>query len=165
MLSIIEVTCPHCGAKGQLMMPPMGAIIVGPCPECQGIVAVFCGHVLPLDKEVIMHGTSEEKREHLMETLVGFLNSRVLELFEKSRERNEEFLTPHLGNEDPALDDRNVPNELSSEQSDAESLRREEADPQFSAADTSISDEELEVFVRTDLPLLDNKEYFRSVFS
>ena len=27
MLSLIEVECPHCGARGQIMIPPVGSII------------------------------------------------------------------------------------------------------------------------------------------
>ena len=75
MLSLIEVQCPHCGARGQIMMPPVGAIIIGPCPQCNELVVVFCGHVLPLEKEIMETGEVEERREHLLHVLTDFLQA------------------------------------------------------------------------------------------
>ena len=74
---LIEVNCPHCGAHGQKMMPPVGAIIIGPCPECQELVVVFCGHLLALNKEIMVKGSVETKREHLVAVLTEFIRGRV----------------------------------------------------------------------------------------
>jgi len=80
MLSLIEVQCPHCGARGQIMVPPVGAIIIGPCPQCSELVVVFCGHVLALDKEIMENSSTENRREHLLSILTGFLQDRIAKL-------------------------------------------------------------------------------------
>lgn len=140
MLSLIDVKCPHCGAQGQIVTPPMGSIIIGPCPECQGTVAIFCGTALALDKEIMLRGKAEEKREHLMEVLGMFLHDRVERLFEE-REVHEEFggvnEEPHMLGPLPMLD---------------------------SPPKTPITPAELETFTNIDLCLIDNKEYFKAVF-
>jgi len=80
MLSLIEVVCPHCGAHGQIVLPPVGTIIVGPCPECQGLVVVFCGHILPLDKSIMLDGTVQQKRDHLLAIFTEFLKDRIAQM-------------------------------------------------------------------------------------
>ena len=153
MLSLIEVKCPHCGAQGQIMLPPLGAIIIGPCPECEGMVVVFCGRVLPLDKEIMLNGGLEEKRDHLMEVLNEFLKDRIERLFEQAASAPE-----------TALDE--AEEGLASPDS---------ADPHATAPDgrrapfgkniiVPITDDEVQNFVDIDLKLLDNKDYFKAVF-
>ncbi len=139
MLSVIEVKCPHCGAQGKIVLPPLGAIIIGPCPECQGMVAIFCGNVLPLDKEIMLRGKVDEKREHMLEVLGLFLHERVEQMFDE-KEDEADLLMPHP----PALD---------------------AAPPTLdSPVKTPISQSELDSFLNTDLRLIDDKEYFKAVF-
>lgn len=158
MLSLIEVKCPHCGAQGQIIMPPMGAIIVGPCPECEGMVVVFCGLVLALDKEIMTTGSIESKQDHLLDVLGTFLQERIRRLF---------------GN---ALAEEAEPQSPESEQ-DAEADAADELPgPQPFALGGGgmhltdgvpldmISDEEFSRFVSTDLKLIDNPKYFKAVF-
>ena len=80
MFPVIEVQCPYCKATGQIMTPPLGSIIVGPCPRCNEMVLLFDGTVLPLDKDIISEGTAEEKKQHLLETIVDMAAGRVDEL-------------------------------------------------------------------------------------
>lgn len=152
MLSLIEVKCPHCGAQGQIMLPPLGAIIIGPCPECEGMVVVFCGRVLPLDKEVMADGPLEEKREHLLEVLNDFLRERVERLFEQL----------------PAQ-----PDEV--EDTPAESLEADGGEGMGGAGPVTpapygkkivvpITEDEVSNFINVDLKLLDNRDYFKAVF-
>ena len=146
MLSLIEVQCPHCGARGQIMVPPVGAIIIGPCPQCNELVVVFCGHVLPLDKETMENGTTEDRRDHLLQVLTEFLQERIVKLLSDDLEFEEgEF-------RDPASLESG---------SQAEAASSGEADePQANP----ISQTEFERFTDVDLKLLDNKAYFKSVF-
>ena len=142
MLSLIEVQCPHCGARGQIMIPPVGSIIIGPCPQCEELVVVFCGHVLPLDKQLMESGTVDDRRDHLLTALTGFLHERVhrLLLGETLAEGElveEGFIGP--------IDDPTEPSSESAEQS-------------------PITETEMERFTDVDLKLLDNTAYFRSVF-
>lgn len=163
MLSLIEVKCPHCGAQGQIMLPPLGAIIIGPCPECQEMVMVFSGKVIALDKEVMNNGTLVERKEHLMGVLNDFLSDRVDRLLEENDVS------------DPSIQEMPTEDEMSD---DAEAASSEEkpTTPQGHRAvhfeeykrpepvDRSISEDEFSEFVNRDLRLIDNKDYFRAVF-
>lgn len=146
MLSLIEVKCPHCGAEGQIMAPPPGAVIIGPCPACKGMVVVFCGSVLALDKEIIRNGGPEERREHLLEVLGGFVEDRVDRLMEAAE----------AAPGDPLLDEATDAEEESEEQDGVV--------PYSGKAPESISDAELDSFRNVDLKLLDSKAYFKAVF-
>ena len=134
MLSLIKVECPHCGARGQIMVPPVGALIIGPCPQCNELVVVFCGNVLALDKETMENGTTDDRRDHLMEVLTDFLEDHVAALFYD----DVELIEGH------------------SEETGGELKLEGQTSP--------ISQDELERFRDIDLKLLDNQAYFKSVF-
>ncbi len=146
MLSLIEVKCPHCGAQGQIMLPPLGAIVVGPCPECQGMVAVFCGRVLPLDREVIFNGTADEKRDHLMDVLGRFIENRVERLF------------------DGILNEADAPDGPPEDSAAAHGHPLGEMSPFGNSPKVPISATEVDSFRNVDLKLIDNAEYFKAVF-
>lgn len=150
MLQLIEVQCPHCGAKGQIMVPPIGAMIIGPCPQCKEMVVVFCGQVLALDKEIMQGGELIERREHLMAVLTDFLRDRVGKL---------------LSDNAPAEDeDEEAADEPSEVKASEEASAREEPKQQTGNRPGPISEAELQRFMAVDLKLLDNDAYFRSVF-
>lgn len=146
MLQLIEVQCPHCGAKGQIMVPPIGAMIIGPCPQCKEMVVVFCGQVLALDKDIMQGGELDDRREHLMSVLTEFLRDRVGKL-----------LSDHV----PAEDEDAEEEDSSVLASDDSGIEQE-----ASAGDRPgpISEAEMQRFTAVDLKLLDNDAYFRSVF-
>lgn len=145
MLSLIEVKCPHCGANGQIMLPPVGTIIVGPCPVCQELVVVFCGHVLPLHKDTMLNGTLEQKREHMLSVLVHFLKDRVAQIISDESVDGENAETP---GEPPA--------EIPSPPVAPPRAVQPKAPP--------ISHEEAKAFTDVELKLLDNPDYFRTIF-
>ena len=150
MLSLIEVTCPHCSAQGQIMLPPLGAIIVGPCPECQGMVAVFCGRVLPLDKEIMSSSDPDVKRAHLNEILGNFLHDRVDRLFGgDDLEEGGNYEQIDGGGEEEEASTHTVLGKI---------------DPYGNEHDAPISPEELESFKNVDLRLIDNPDYFKAIF-
>lgn len=147
MLSLVEVKCPHCQMRGQVMVPPMGALVLGPCPQCHELLVVFCGRVLPLDKEVMMYGDNGEKHAHLMDVLTAFLDERVQQLLENSPELSDE-IRKQVG-----------------QVSDTELPAQHEEVPEIGPApQLGIGQHELEQFVNVDLKLLDDKEYFKAVF-
>ena len=81
MLTLMKVQCPHCGIEGQVMAPNAGTLIVGPCPECHRLVAIFAGEALPLD-DTIMNGVSiEDKYNHVKKVLFDYVESRVRNCF------------------------------------------------------------------------------------
>ena len=148
MLSLIEVTCPHCGARGQLMLPPLGALIVGPCPECQGLVVVFCGQVLPLEKDLMLNGSFGEKRDHLMGVLTSFLEDRIVQLLKETSSSEEacQEAAPDGG------------------ESGLEGMARETHLKDRGNGDDLITEVEMADFVRVDLNLIDNTDYFNAIF-
>ena len=148
MLSMVEVKCPHCNVRGQIMLPPLGAIIVGPCPNCDELVVVFCGRVLPLSKETMVNGTSDEKHEHLKSVLVDFMDDRIRKVVDQLTPEVTEGLhdyTPENDDYTPNMDEQPATTTIIDESK-------------------SISDNELDKFLRFDLPRIDNKDYFRAVF-
>ncbi len=148
MLSFTNVECPHCGAKGKIITPPLGAIIVGPCPACKDMVTIFCGVALPLDTTLMSEGAVEEKRRHLLETLTRFLEDRLHGLFNDDE--------PVFGGDMLEADDGIGEDEAFG--AEAHVSAREVHDKIL------ISDQEFQHFVDVDLSLLDNKHFFRAVF-
>jgi hypothetical protein len=144
MLSVMHITCPHCGSKGQVMVPPQGAIVIGPCPECSEFVCVFCGSALPLERDILLHGSSGDKRAHLMGVLSDFLEERVTDLIDQVSASMEE------------MDGQGAPGP---EVFQAASTQDPEVD------DMEISSQEFQDFVERELPQLDNADYFRAIFS
>jgi hypothetical protein len=151
MLSLIEVTCPHCGAHGQIMLPPVGTIIVGPCPECQELVVVFCGHVLALQKETMLRGSNEEKREHMLSVLTEFLRDKVSSMVEEESSKKTEEGSSAKTEEEPVGPTPELGG-IEVEMEEALDGRQ------------PISKQEFETFTNVELRLLDNKDYFKSVF-
>lgn len=146
MLSVTEVHCPHCGAKGKILLPSQGAILIGPCPNCDEMVAVFCGNGLPLEKEVMTSGSLQEKHRHLMETLTTFLDLSI-----------RETLKQQAGEEGGAV-------ELEPFELRFDMPETEDAADQTTAPPSRISEGELQSFRDIDLKFLDNKAYFDSIF-
>lgn len=92
MLSLIEVKCPHCGAEGQVILPPVGSIIIGPCPECLGLVIIFMGQALGLDNSVMLNGKFRDKKNHVIQVLFNFIRERIdglIKDWEKSKAASE----------------------------------------------------------------------------
>lgn len=140
------------------MMPPVGAIIIGPCPQCNELVVVFCGHVLPLDKQIMESGALEERREHLLSVLMEFLQERIGKLMSDEAESSE---TEASGSEEEAT----AVSETSGNK--AQEAGRSPSSNEDTAGRTGmspISKSEMERFASIDLKLLDNKAYFKSVF-
>ena len=141
MLSLVEVKCPHCGAQGQIVLPPLGAIVIGPCPECDEMVVVFCGRAMPLDKDIMTKGSAEDRQNHLMDVLTAFLDDRTKRLFEDATD----------------LDDAN-------EEESSDSTPLGKIILQGDASKELISQAELDSFRSVDLRLIDNEDYFKAIF-
>ena len=149
MISLIDVECPHCGTNGQIMVPPVGSIIIGPCPKCSELVVVFCGQVLALDKEVMKCEDVSDRREHLLGVLNSFLQDRISTLL------TEDFVVDESPVSEP-MEFEEIP--LEEESMSLSSLVSE------NEADATITQGEVDQFMDVDLKLLDNRAYFKSVF-
>ncbi len=136
MLSVVEVKCPHCGTLGQILVPPLGSVIYGPCPMCKEMVALFGNEVLPLDSKRMKDASPRVRRQHLLETLIQCLKRKVKQL---------------------------IPDE---EEPEAEPLpRRQRARPTIQNPQMgTITNREYKDFLRIDLALIDKPEYFSKFF-
>ncbi len=147
MLSFVDVRCPHCGAKGKIVLPPLGTVLVGPCPQCKGMVALFNGTTLPLDSKIILEGTIEEKKKHISEVFSAFIEERVEEFFSPQKEENPS----------PELD--NTVDSFKSEH------RVEEYSRNKTKKNRPITRDEVRKFKESEIDLLDNPEIFRKYFN
>jgi hypothetical protein len=146
MLSLMDVQCPHCHAQGRIITPPPGSVIVGPCPECQEMVVVFGGRVLPLDKEIMLHGPVDARKEHMLEVLHAFIEGKIEQLLHNAEQK------PADGEE------AEEPAEAFTAQAAPATPppRRKRLEP--------ISPEECAAFVAKELHLLDNPQAFKAIF-
>jgi len=164
------------------MLPPVGAIIVGPCPECQGLVVVFCGQVLALQKDVMTSGSTQERRQHLLAVLSSFLKDRIGQIITDSNDASKSTPLAMGETKSPAEDSlQGLVDDLAD---DVEAAEQADAMRGRSAAEAapaeeqerlrrlvnaphkrpSISPDEMSVFLHDELRLLDNGDYFRAVF-
>lgn len=131
------------------MLPPVGAIVVGPCPECKGLVVVFFGQVLPLDNDIMFKGSMEEQREHLMSVITPFIQERV-----------EELVSDEAQTQDG-------PSSQEPDDNRAEPVSRGEETAGGKKAvvgHRAISNDDIETFLNMELKLLDNGDYFKAIF-
>ncbi|RJP19909.1 MAG: hypothetical protein C4520_11965 [Candidatus Abyssobacteria bacterium SURF_5] len=99
---------------------------------------------MPLDKEIITEGTAEEKKHHLLETIVEMIAVKVDELIESGGIESE-----------PKLRGRRK----------GGSSRRKRILPSIVNQDAApISREEIQDFINIDLHLIDSKDYFDKMF-
>lgn len=131
------------------MVPPVGAVIIGPCPHCQEYVVVFCGQTLALDKILMTEASIDDRREHLLGVLNAFLRDRISNL-----------LTEEMGIEAASeVDDLSDFEEFESNENPLAFTEMVDA-----KIDAAISQNEVDRFTDVDLKLLDNRAYFNSVF-
>lgn len=144
MFPVIEVQCPYCKATGQIMTPPLGSIIVGPCPRCNEMVLLFDGTVMPLDRDIIADGTSDEKKQHMLEAIVDMAAGKIDELIESGE----------------------IGGQTDQPSSQIRKAGSKGVRPSISDAKAPyISREDVRDFVNIDLHLIDSKDYFDKVFT
>ncbi len=166
MLSLIEIKCPHCGAHGQVMLPPVGAIIVGPCPECHNMVVIFAGKALALDNDIILNGNAVARRDHIMQVLVAFLEERISKLVSaEDRPGGDPPAAPADRDampQEPEAGIEPVPEPPEMDDNADGDLPR--IDPYGNRTTAPISRSEMDSFVNVELQLIDDKDYFKAVF-
>jgi hypothetical protein len=146
------------------MLPPVGAIIVGPCPECHNMVVIFAGKALALDNDIIQDGNATERRDHIMQVLIAFLEERITKLVAADdRPGGEPPAGPTSNEMEPGALEAGVESKLEPPAMDSE----EEApriNPYGNRTTAPISRSEVDSFVNVELQLIDDKDYFKAVF-
>jgi len=164
MLSLIEIRCPHCGAHGQVMLPPVGAIIVGPCPECHNMVVIFAGKALALDNDIILNGNAIARRDHIMQVLVAFLEERISKLVSaEDRPGGEPPAGPTSEELAPEAIEAGTEASLTASDHDPGAVVPR-INPYGNRTTAPISRSEMDSFVNVELQLIDDKDYFKAVF-
>ncbi len=142
MPKVIDIKCPHCGAMARAILPPEGLIVLGPCPSCNEFVLLLANVPLPVDKSIIIHGSPEERYEHILSVLNAFIEQRVATLVEQ------------IENDPHRLADSDIP----SAHFDTE------WDDNQGESFSTISQEEMRKFVEEELPRIDDSAYFNTIF-
>lgn len=153
MLSMIPVVCPHCGVSGQIILPPLGAIIVGPCPHCREQVFVFCGKVLPLSTEIIEEGDVDQKAAHIQSVMMDHMTPKIKEVAEQLTLENLEGLHDYVSEEkEYEPQSLNEPPDLPTP-----------LQPKLRGTGP-ITDDEFLFFIQRELPMVDHSSYFKREF-
>jgi hypothetical protein len=108
------------------------------------MVLLFDGAVMPLDKDIINEGTAEEKKHHLLETIVEMIAVKVDELIEQGGIESQ-----------PKFRGRRK----------SGGSRQKRVFPSVSNRSAApISRDEVRDFINIDLHLIDSKDYFDKMF-
>ncbi len=130
------VVCPHCKTHRLVTSKvPSDVVVVVPCPVCHELSVLFRKKVIPLNRRIIEHGTFEERKNHLAHVIAEFLETGMFSLGEGHAEESA----------------------LAADES-------AEYKEQAQDAAKTISEEEIDKFVKIDLKCIDNPAYFRRHF-
>lgn len=70
------VDCPHCKAQRIITSStPKDVVVVMQCPACHELVVLFRGKAIALNRRIIEQGTIDERKAHLAEVIVEFLEA------------------------------------------------------------------------------------------
>ena len=143
---MIKITCPHCGASGSITPLPKQLIVVAPCPQCGELVVLFREQVVAMNRDILNHGTAEQKIRHIAEIITTFVESFGP-------------LSSSLFREGATIEADAEPQDgIEFESADAGELDADEEESD------NITRDEVRDFVNIDLKLIDRKEYFERVF-
>ncbi len=144
-----SITCPHCGNQRLVTSKvPKDVVVVLPCPSCSEWVVLFRSKVIALNREVIINGSFEEKKEHIAEVIAEFLEPGMLP---SSAEELEE-MTNQFTQARQSEGEEDEHGEEDSGHGDEEEGER------------PISQREFDNFVKLQLKRLDDPVYFRKHF-
>lgn len=137
------VACPHCGNHGVITTKiPRDVVVVWPCPNCQGFVVLFRNKVIPINREILEHGTPEQRKAHIADIVAEFLDANFFSV----------GMSPFVANPLERIED------------EADESDGEEGHPSDAPNNTPISQEEFENWVRFELQKLDDPAYFKKYF-
>jgi len=137
--------CPHCGEAGfSVGKLPREVVAIMACQHCNELSVLFRKKIIPLNKRILESGSFDERKEHLATVIAQFLEAGLLS-----------FEPPNAPSDGPVFA---LPQPFQPSQ------RRKKPKQPIDSGDASISDQELDRFVRVDLKCLDNPTYFKKIF-
>ena len=143
------IDCPHCKAPHIISTKsPKDVVVVLQCPACHELVVVFRSKAIALNRRIVEHGTTEERKAHMAEIIVEFLEaSDLLHMINGTLSQN----APH--EEDP----------LEGEPS-PETIRPESLAETAARRPGPITSDEMRRFLEIELQCIDDPSYFRKHF-
>jgi hypothetical protein len=130
-----------------MQIPPVASIILAGCPQCEEPVVIFLGRAFPLSKAILMEGSIEERRDHILDVLTEVLAKGVDELMAQDALVSGMSAEPEY--------------EGFAEETN---LGYSHEDPKIEKGRGPIAQSEFDQFVLNDLDRLDDSGYFQSVF-
>lgn len=143
------IDCPHCKAPHIISTKsPKDVVVVLQCPACHELVVVFRSKAIALNRRIVEQGTTEERKAHMAEVIVEFLEASDL---------------LHMIN--GTLSQNPVPDEDSPEgESVRESLSPESLMEAAARRPGPITSDEMRRFLEIELQCIDDPSYFRKHF-
>lgn len=143
-----HLTCPHCGSSRiGANRVPKDVVVVLPCPVCHELVVIYRNKAAAANREILENGTKEQRKAHIAEIVMEFLDSLVFRSFPFDGARGGKDRDEH----------EEVEAEMEETMGDlASHLMQPHA---------SISQQEIDRFVKVDLQRIDDPDYFRRHFS
>jgi len=137
-----SVFCPHCKTHRIFTSQvPKDVVVVMPCPHCYELVVLFRDKVIAIDRQIIEHGTREERIDHVAKIIAEFFDAGMFSLDPGELQENMEQAAGMMEHESP------------------------EKKPGKPRPTTPISREELDRFVKIQLKCIDNTTYFKKHLS
>jgi len=137
-----SVLCPHCKTHRIFTeRVPKDVVVVMPCPRCYELVVLFRDKVIAIDRQIIEHGTREERIDHIAKVIAEFFDAGMFSL---------------------------DPNDLHENMAQAAKMMAPESSasrPSKPRPSTPITTEELDRFVKIQLKCIDNTAYFKKHLS
>ena len=158
-----EIRCPHCSASGRVDNETNSPFMMGRCPVCGGYVVYFCGASLPLDDSVIDSHSLTVIRDHILGRIDEFLEERLTDFLQEYAEEFEIARVPSFEQEQIDDDDDSHLGDEPHEPGSQEQEYDVEASAEQREAD-AITDAEVADFLRIDLQLIDQAQYFNRYF-
>lgn len=137
-----KVVCPHCQAEQAFQPhPPRDMAVVMGCPSCQELMVLFRDKVIGINRKILESGSREERKAHLAEVVVQFLDEIMESGFLGGGQAFPMMGTDGVADSPPAG-----------------------FAPDNPPVDRPISQAEFDRFLKIDLKCIDNPSYFRRHF-
>jgi len=147
--------CPHCGNHRIVHSKvPKDVVVVLPCPSCHELVVLYRNRVIALSREIIEHGTFDERKMHIASIIAEFLEAGIFPTTQSTESA-----------EEPSEDAEEL--ELTDAEESERVIRGHASEvPAHHVEETiaPICQSEVDHFVKFDLIRIDDAAYFKKHF-
>lgn len=169
--SNFDFACPHCDTRHQTNLH-YSSILLLFCPVCEGHILIYSRQCFALNEQIMTHGSREDKIEYLTSIITDSVRQKFMWMLcsmpdSESGQRREDsdLFDPPFNPEDP--NDPQVPIDPDEPGSAEYGHDRPTFNlllPDSNWVENPIQPDEVESFKSIDLKLIDNADYFKTVF-